>query len=116
MDLTRGVSTSEMNRLAGCLDRLAPHARLENLAKDVRRSGDVCRASVHVFEMTNKIDSNGYYVLTKHHLVTIEMSGITESTLPTDYNSDVLFGLSAERIARQVKVSCDSAIDRKSVV
>ena len=32
MELTRGFSTSEMNRLADCLDRLAPHARLEHLA------------------------------------------------------------------------------------
>ena len=40
--------------------------------KEAFREGDVCRVLVHVFEMTDTVDSTGHLVLTKHHLVTIE--------------------------------------------
>jgi len=79
--------------------------------KEVRREGDVCRVLVHVFETTDKIDSKGGIVLAKHHLVTIQMSGIVECTLPTNYQGDCLFGLGAERVGDSVKVVFDSAID-----
>jgi hypothetical protein len=72
--------------------------------KSVLRGGDFCRALLHVFQMTDKVDSKGYSVLTKHHLVTIEMSGIKECTLPENYDGDVLFGLSAESEGALVKV------------
>ena len=39
------------------------------------------------------------------------MSGIMECTLPADYRTDVLFGLSAERLGELIKVVFDSAID-----
>ena len=50
-------------------------------------------------------------MLTKHHLVTILMSGIAECTLPTNYKTDCLFGLGAERLGDLIKVVFDSAID-----
>jgi len=79
--------------------------------KEALREGDVCQVFVHVFEITDKVDSTGYLVLTKHHLVTIRMSGIAECTLPPDYRSDCLFGLGAERVGDFIKVVFDSAID-----
>ena len=79
--------------------------------KNVVREGDSCRAQLNVFEMTNKVDSNGYFVLTKHHLVTIQMSGIKECTLPENYGGDVLSSLSAEREGTLVRVVFDSVID-----
>ena len=83
--------------------------------KEVRREGDACRASIHVFEMTDKVGSDGYLVLTKHHLVAIQMSGIAECTLPANYKSDCLFGLEVERVGDLVKVVFDSAIDPEFV-
>jgi hypothetical protein len=79
--------------------------------KEVRREGDACWVSVHVFEMADDVDSKGNLVLTKHHLVTLRMSGIAECTVPANYRSDCLFGLEAERVADSVKVVFDSAID-----
>jgi hypothetical protein len=82
--------------------------------KEVVRQGESCRVVVHVFEMTAKVDSNGYFVLTKHHLVAIRMSGIAECTLPTNYKSYCLFGIDVERVDYGVKVVFESAIDPES--
>jgi hypothetical protein len=79
--------------------------------KEARREGDVCRVLVHVFEITDKVDPAGYLVLTKHHLVTIRMSGIAECTLPPSYRTDSLFGLEAERVGDFINVVFESAID-----
>ena len=79
--------------------------------KDARREGDVCRVLVHVFEITDKVNSAGYLVLTKHHLVTIRISGIAECTLPPNYPGDCLFGLEAERVGDFIKIVFESAID-----
>jgi hypothetical protein len=65
---------------------------------DVVRDGDVCRATLHVFEITDRVGPDGHLVLTKHHLVTMQMSGTTECTVPANYTQDCLFGLYAERV------------------
>jgi hypothetical protein len=78
---------------------------------DVVHEGDSCRALLHVFEITNDVGPDGFLVLTKHHLVTMQMSGIAECTLPAIYVSDTLFGLEAERIGSLVRIVFDSAID-----
>jgi hypothetical protein len=79
--------------------------------KEALREGDVCRVLIHVFEITDKVDPTGHLVLTKHHLVTIRMSGIEECSLPPNYRSDCLFGLEAGRVGDFIKVVFDSAID-----
>jgi hypothetical protein len=79
--------------------------------KEAVREGDNCRVLVHMFETTKDVDSAGYLVLVKHHLVTIQMAGIAECTLPVSYVSDCLFGLETERVGEWVKVVFDSAID-----
>jgi hypothetical protein len=79
--------------------------------KSVLREGDSCRVVIQVHEMTGEVGPDGYYVLTKHHLVTVQMTGIVECTLPTDYTSDVLLGLHAQRAERFVNAHFDSAID-----
>jgi hypothetical protein len=52
--------------------------------KKVLREFDACRALIHVFEMTDEVDSKGYCVLTKHHLVAIQMSGIAERAFTSE--------------------------------
>jgi hypothetical protein len=78
--------------------------------KSVRREGDVCIISVHVFEMTSRVDANGFYELRNHHLVTLTMGGVVECTLPEGYETDTLFGLSADKTGNLITVECDSAI------
>jgi|SRR6476660_299099 len=82
-------------------------------AKVIRavRDSESCIVSLHVFEMTNAVDSAGYFVLTKHHLVTIRLLGMTECIMPTGYIGDVLFGLQADRVGEQLRVVFESAID-----
>jgi hypothetical protein len=67
--------------------------------------------SIHVFEMTTDIDPRGHYVLRNHHLVTLRLSGVERSTLPTGYKHDILFDLSAERVRDLIKVDFDSVMN-----
>jgi hypothetical protein len=73
--------------------------------------GDTYEVSIHVFEMTTDIDPRGHYVLRNHHLVTLRLSGVERSTLPTGYKHDILFDLSAERVRDLIKVDFDSVMN-----
>jgi hypothetical protein len=54
------------------------------------QEGDVIEVSIHIFRGTPEVDAQGYYKLEKHHLVTLRMSGIHESSLPEHYGGDIL--------------------------
>ena len=41
--------------------------------------GDSFSVTVHLFAMTDQVDSAGYYVLQKHHLTTIVMRGVASN-------------------------------------
>ena len=43
----------------------------------VSRENGALRVVVHVFAMTDRVDPAGYFVLEKHHLVTLALNGIT---------------------------------------
>src|SRR5689334_5463191 len=79
--------------------------------KTAVREGDAWHVVIHVFEITNEADAAGYLVLTKHHLVTMRLVGLSECTLPSTYEGDCLFGLGVERVGNLIKVVFDSAID-----
>lgn len=71
--------------------------------------GDCCKAILHVFQMTDQVDEQGYFVLTKHHRVLFTMTGVSKCSLPKDYQGDTLFGMSIERSGEAVTVAFDSA-------
>src|SRR5258706_9423784 len=75
------------------------------------RAGDTCSVSIHVFETTNKVGPHGSYEQTKHTLVTLQMCGVSECSLPEGYGGDVLFDLTAEHTGELIKVVFDSATD-----
>ena len=78
---------------------------------DVSRTGDICRASIHVFYRTDRIDARGFFVLEKHHTVDLEFAGVSECSLPDSYDGDILFQLLLEPLKDQFQVVFDSAID-----
>ncbi len=55
--------------------------------------GPSLEARVHVFEMTDRVDERGFYVLTKHTLVTLRFSDILLRELRWFNNQNSLSGL-----------------------
>jgi hypothetical protein len=79
---------------------------------NVNRTSDICSVSIHVFEMTDQLDSAGYFVLRNHHLVELCMLGIQADSLPSPYESDVLASLGFHREGPYVRVNFESHMDR----
>ena len=50
-------------------------------------------AKIHAWDMTNELDSRGYYVLKNHTLVTLRFSGLEELKLEGFNHQNVIFGL-----------------------
>jgi hypothetical protein len=64
-----------------------------------------CRVSIHAFEMTQEVDSGGYYVNTKHAIVTFFMegfprdnSGISGTRIEAFNHQNVLSSASVKRL------------------
>jgi hypothetical protein len=75
------------------------------------RVGVDCQVVVHVFEMTSEVDTAGYFVLIKHHLVTLDMLGVVRCDLPDDYDGDILDAIEARRCDDGTAVEFESVID-----
>ena len=67
--------------------------------------------TIHMFEMTDQVDSAGYFVLRKHHLVELCMSGVQADSLPSTYEGDVLTGLGFHGKGSYVRVDFESHTD-----
>jgi hypothetical protein len=60
---------------------------------------------IHVFEMTDQVTEEGFYVLHKHTLVTFAFQGVDELQLNGFNNQNALFGLRPEDISdRQLEL------------
>jgi hypothetical protein len=75
------------------------------------RAGADCQVAVHVFEMTSEVDTEGYFVLINHHLVTLDMLDVISGDLPDDYDGDILDAIEARRCEGGVAVEFESVID-----
>ena len=53
-------------------------------------------AKIHTWDMTNELDSRGYYVLKNHTLVTLRFSGVEELRLEGFNHQNVIFGLTIQ--------------------
>ena len=51
---------------------------------------------IHTWDMTNVVDSSGYYVLKNHTLVTFRFSGVEELKLEGFNHQNVIFGLTIQ--------------------
>jgi hypothetical protein len=78
---------------------------------NVSRARGSITVAVHVFAMTDQVDAAGYYILEKHHLVTLALEGVQSSSLPPDYSSDCLSQLSFHRAGASICVAFESHMD-----
>lgn len=76
------------------------------------RKGDHCEVLLYVFHMTDQVDERGYFVLTKHHHVRLSMKGVSECSLPADYDGDILFELLFKNSRAAVTVIFSSVTDK----
>jgi hypothetical protein len=83
---------------------------------NIERTEDSCLATIHVFEMTNEVDPQGYFVLRRHHLVTFCMLGVSSNSLPESYSGDVLNSLEISKQDRQIKIDFESHMGNDGAV
>jgi Immunity protein 50 len=63
---------------------------------DKRDRGPELSARIHTWDMTNELDTRGYYVLKNHTLVTLNFSGVEELKLEGCNHQNVIFGLTIQ--------------------
>jgi len=82
-----------------------------NVLETSREAGTFA-VKIHLFSMTSQIDSAGYYVLEKHHLVTLVMQDVQSNSLPSDYTDDCLAGLTFSRTGDLIQVDFESHMEQ----
>ena len=83
---------------------------------EVFRANNSFSAKIHVFEMTDKVDPKGYFVLQKHHLVTFSFNGVQSNSLPGGYTTDCLDELVFAKVGDNVQVSFESVMGQSGEV
>jgi len=77
----------------------------------ISRLQNYCIATIHVFEMTREVDSQGYFILRNHHRVEMSMLGVHSDSLPRHYTGDVLSALAVRRDGDLIRVDFESHMD-----
>jgi Immunity protein 50 len=67
-----------------------------------------CLLTVHTWEMTNAVDDQGYYILTKDVAVTFVINDVLDLNLNGFSNQSILFGLEIEKTDGGYRVNLDS--------
>lgn len=69
--------------------------------------------ALHTWEMTSKVDAEGYYILQKHVLVTFGFAGVHDASLERFDSGNILFGIDIRRAsdADSIHVELDSVMD-----
>jgi len=71
-------------------------ARKPKERREKRDRGVELLARIHTWDMTNEVDSSGYYVLKNHTFVTFRFSGVEELKLEGFNHQNVIFGLTIQ--------------------
>jgi len=77
----------------------------------ISRLQNSCVATIHVFEMTREVDSQGYFILRNHHRIEMSMLGVHSDSLPRHYTGDVLSALAIRREGDLIRVDFESHLD-----
>jgi hypothetical protein len=64
--------------------------------------------AIHCWEMTSKVDDQGHFVLTKHHLVKLRFDGVAECQLDGFNHQNAILGL---EISKNKENSCMITVD-----
>jgi hypothetical protein len=70
---------------------------------------DASTLLIHTWEMTNKVDDKGFYVLDKHVVVEFILEGVSDLNLSGFSTQNVIFGLSLERKEDGLLLDLDSS-------
>ena len=65
--------------------------------------------AIHTWEMTNKINEQGYYELTKHTVVQFELDAIINVSLVDVWEHSILLGLGVEKTDAGFRLSFSAA-------
>lgn len=70
--------------------------------------------TIHTWQMTNEVDSNGYFVLRNHALVSFRFEGLFEVNMDTFDSDNILFGIEFFPIGdgSSFRVALDSVMDK----
>jgi immunity protein 50 of polymorphic toxin system len=99
--MTESLLVENAEALVDIFGRWPSFHDAEVLSIHLDRSGEdgpSLEARVHVFLMTNEVDARGYYVLTKHTLVTLRFANIILRELCWFNAQNSLSGLGIERV------------------
>lgn len=80
------------------------------------RTADSFSVKLHVFAMTDKMDSVGYYLLEKHHLVSFRFLGVKTNTLPAGYANDCLSSLTFRKSGELLQAEFESHMDQDGII
>lgn len=69
----------------------------EVLSITLDRNGASCTFKIHAFEMTSEIDGRGYFVSTRHTVVTLRFGEVSDLELADFNHQNVLMGLSLSK-------------------
>jgi immunity protein 50 of polymorphic toxin system len=115
--MTEALLVENAKALTDIFGRWPSFHDAEVLSIHLDRSGEgspSLEARVHVFRMNNDVDDRGYFVLTKHTLVTLRFSNIILRDLRWFNDQNSLSGLGIEQVdpaeneGRTLGVSFDS--------
>jgi Immunity protein 50 len=67
--------------------------------------------SIHVFNMTDRVNDQGYFELEQHHLVEIHCTGVEKNTLPSGYAGDCLDRLTFARSDGKIEAAFYSHLE-----
>ena len=73
----------------------------------------VLTLKVHVWEMTSEVDSNGYFVLRHHTLVTLRFREIEDLRIEAFNHQNAIFGLTIVQRVRESNVSPYFSVELK---
>ncbi|MBO9547006.1 Imm50 family immunity protein [Caulobacter sp.] len=89
----------------------------EVLGVTLDRIGATCSIKVHGFEMTREVDAAGFYVCTKHVVVTFLLGDLTSLEFADFNHQNALMGLSIKRgLDGQFRLELDPANGLEGVV
>ena len=74
----------------------------EILSVSLDRNGEVAKLAIRTWEMTSETDEAGHFINRKHVVVSLELSGVTDLSLTGFSTQNVIFGLSIEKMPRDL--------------
>lgn len=87
----------------------------EVISVTLNRSGPLT-VKVHQFEMTDKVDAEGYYVLTKHAIVTFILDEVEDSRFEGFNRQNVLNAIYLRRILDEYQLILDGCYGLDAVI